>query len=102
MLGVGTMFLAELRHTDPHERPLIMTTGLIVCTSTITVFALGTLVLAPVLGQSLRTIAQHWDTALLFVIGAAATGVGGTLDFACIGMRRSPVALARNAMSSIA
>jgi O-antigen/teichoic acid export membrane protein len=65
------------------------------------ILSLGTLVLSPFLGQSLRIIGHDPITAALFVVGSVATIGGLTLDNAAIGVHRGSAQLTRGSLNSL-
>jgi O-antigen/teichoic acid export membrane protein len=100
VLGIGSLLLVELGTTDKSEQRVVVTTGVMMAAAVVTVLALGTWAISSLLGESLRLIGDHPVEAGLFVVGTAATTVGGVLDSAAIGMRNGPAQLVRNSIAA--
>jgi O-antigen/teichoic acid export membrane protein len=100
-LGIPLLLLAELDSLPSAARSVTFSTGMYVSCLAALILSLGTLVLSPVLGQSLRIIGADSTTAALFVIGSVATMGGITLDNAAIGLHRGSAQLTRGSLNSL-
>ena len=99
-LGVPLLLLAEIETIDPAQRRVTFTTGLAIAGLVVLVLAIGTMVLSPILGKSLKLIGEDPATATLFVV-AVATMAGLTLDNLAIGLHRGEAQLWRGSLSSL-
>ena len=79
----------------------MITTGISVACLVVLVFSVGTMALSPILGKSLRIIAQDPVTAALFIAGGVATVATITFDNAAIGLNRGSAQLTRGILASV-
>jgi O-antigen/teichoic acid export membrane protein len=100
-LGIPLLLLAELESLPAELRRVTFSTGMYIACLVALVLSLGTLVLSPFLGESLRIIGQDPITAALFVIGSVATMGGITFDNAAIGLHRGSAQLWRGSLNSM-
>jgi O-antigen/teichoic acid export membrane protein len=100
-LGIPLLLLAEIESVDATERRVLFTTGNAIAAFVVLIMAIGTIVLSPWLGQSLRMIGADPVAAALFVVGSVATMAGLTLDGAAVGLHRGAAQLWRGSLSSI-
>ena len=100
-LGIPLLLLAEVESVDATERRVFFTTGNAIAAFVVLILAIGTVVLSPWLGQSLRIIGADPVAAALFVVGSVATMAGLTLDGAAVGLHRGAVQLWRGSLSSV-
>lgn len=100
VLGVGTLLLAELGGVPEEERRPMLSTGLVISTAAVLLLGVAAWAASPLLGTSLQAIGRNPVTALLFVVGAAATALTGTFDNAAIGLHRGSAQLVRAAVAS--
>lgn len=101
VLGVATLLLAEIRAVDEADRHALVSTGLLVAGIVVVVLSVGTMLLSPVLGHSLRAIGRNPLLSALFVVGAVATVTTLIFDNAAIGLRRGRVRLGRAVLASV-
>ena len=100
-LGVGSVFLAELRGVAEEDRRAVIGCGVLVVGVCSGLLALVMVLLSPVLGHNLRTLGREPVDAALLVLCSICTGIGILLDAAAVGMRRSVLQLFRNAFASV-
>jgi O-antigen/teichoic acid export membrane protein len=100
-LGIPLLLLAEVESVDATERRVFFTTGNAIAAFVVLILAIGTIVLSPWLGDSLRIIGADPVAAALFVVGSVATMAGLTLDGAAVGLHRGAVQLWRGSLSSV-
>src|SRR6516162_11743665 len=87
-LGIPLLLLAELESVPAPARRVTFSTGMYISCLTVLILSLGTLVLSPFLGASLRIIGADAAMAALFVIGSVATMAALTFSNAAIGVHR--------------
>jgi len=100
-LGIPLLLLAELESLPARLRDVIFSTGTYIACLVALILSLGTLVLSPFLGDSLRIIGHDSTTAALFVSGSVATMGGIILDNAAIGLHRGSAQLWRGSLNSL-
>jgi O-antigen/teichoic acid export membrane protein len=100
-LGIPILLLAELDSIDPSERRIAITTGTVIASTVVLILSLGSLALAPYIGNSLLAIRDDPVTALLFVIGSVAIMAATTFDNAAIGLHRGSAQLTRGTLGSL-
>jgi O-antigen/teichoic acid export membrane protein len=100
-LGIPLLLLAEIDSVEPATRRVMFTTGIAIACVAVLVLSVGTLILSPELGRSLRIIGHDPTTATLFVVGSVATVAGITFDDVAIGLHRGSAQLTRGSLSSI-
>jgi O-antigen/teichoic acid export membrane protein len=101
VLGVATLLVAEIRSIEPSSQRLAVSTGILVAGSIVLVLGIGTVLLSPVLGHSVRVMGSDPLVAVLFVVGAVGTVATTTFDNAAIGLRRSRTRLVRAVLASV-
>ncbi len=101
VLGIAVLLLAELKSIDEASRRVVVTTGIAVASLVVLVLSIGTMVLSPVLGKSLRIIADDPVTSALFIIGGVATVATITFDNTAIGLNRGSAQLTRGIIASV-
>jgi O-antigen/teichoic acid export membrane protein len=99
-LGIPLLLVAELDSLPAAVRRVTFSTGMYISCLAVLILSLGTLVLSPFLGNSLRIIGADWTTAALFVIGSVATMGSLTFDDAAIGLHRGSAQLWRGSLTS--
>src|SRR5215467_12612129 len=92
-LGIPLLLLAELESVPAPARRVTFSTGMYISCLTVLILSLGTLVLSPFLGASLRIIGADPAMAALFVIGSVATMAALTFSNAAIGVHRGSAQL---------
>jgi O-antigen/teichoic acid export membrane protein len=100
-LGIPLLLLAELDSLPAAVRRVTVSTGMYISCLAVLILSLGTLVLSPFLGGSLRIISADWTTAALFVIGSVATMGALTFDNAAVGLHRGSAQLWRGSLNSV-
>jgi O-antigen/teichoic acid export membrane protein len=100
-LGIPLLLLAELDSLPTAARRLTFSTGMYISCLAVLILSLGTLVLSPFLGDSLRIIGADPTTAGFFVLGSVATMGALTFDNAAIGLHRGSAQLARGSLNSV-
>jgi O-antigen/teichoic acid export membrane protein len=100
-LGIPLLLLAELEPLQAAARRVSFSTGMSVACVVVLILSLATLALSPWLGDSLRAVGHDPTTAVLLVIGSAATVGGLVLDSAAIGLHRGLAQLMRGSLNSV-
>jgi O-antigen/teichoic acid export membrane protein len=100
-LGVPLLLLAEIESVEPDERRVFFSTGGAIAAFVVFLMAVGTVILSPWLGKSLRIIGADPATACLFVVGSVGTIAGLTLDDTAVGLHRGAAQLWRGSLSSV-
>jgi O-antigen/teichoic acid export membrane protein len=100
-LGIPLLLLAELDSLPAAVRRVTISTGMYISCLAVLILSLGTLVLSPFMGDSLRIIGADSTTAALFVIGSVATMGALTFDNAAIGLHRGSAQLWRGSLNSV-
>jgi len=100
-LGIPLLLVAELDSIPAALRRVTVSTGMYISCLAVLILSLGTLVLSPFLGDSLRIICADPATAVLFVIGSVATMGTITFDNAAIGLHRGSAQLWRGSLSAM-
>jgi O-antigen/teichoic acid export membrane protein len=99
-LGIPLLLLAELESVPAPARRVTFSTGMYISCLTVLILSLGTLVLSPFLGASLRIIGADAAMAALFVIGSVATMAALTFSNAAIGVHRGSAQLWQGGLAS--
>src|SRR5215471_16311826 len=99
-LGIPLLLLAELESIPAPARRVTFSTGMYISCLTVLILSLGTLVLSPFLGASLRIIGADPAMAALFVIGSVATMAALTFSNAAIGVHRGSAQLWQGSLAS--
>lgn len=100
-LGVPLLLLAEIESVEPGERRVFFSTGGAIAGFVVLLMAIGTVLLSPWLGKSLRIIGADPAMAFLFVVGSVGTIAGLTLDDTAVGLHRGAAQLWRGSLSSL-
>ena len=100
-LGIPLLLVAELGSLPAAIRRVTFSTGMYISCLAALILSLGTLVLSPLLGGSLKIIGADWTTATLFVIGSVATMATLTFDNAAIGLHRGSAQLWRGSLAAV-
>jgi O-antigen/teichoic acid export membrane protein len=99
-LGIPLLLLAELGSLPAGVRRVTFSTGMSIACLAVLILSLGTLVLSPFLGASLRIIGADPTMAALFVIGSVATMAALTFSNAAIGVHRGSAQLWQGSLAS--
>jgi O-antigen/teichoic acid export membrane protein len=99
-LGVGTMLIAELQRTTESERGAMFSTGMLTAACGGTVLGLVCVVAVSSHSTSLAYLGADVSTAVVFVVGTAATSVAAAFVLAVLGYRRGRAQLLQNVLAS--
>src|SRR5690349_20692294 len=100
-LGIPLLLLAELRSMPAAVRRVTFSTGKYIACLAVLILSLATLVLSPLLSNSLKANAADPAAAALLVIGSVATIAALTFDDAAIGLHRGSAQLWRGSLNSV-
>jgi O-antigen/teichoic acid export membrane protein len=100
VLGIGSLLLVEVHRVPEGHRRVVVSTGVAVVGVVVLSLALVAWAVSPYLGHSLAALGSHPEDALLFVAGSVVTAIAAVFDATAIGLRKSPVQLVRNVVSS--
>jgi O-antigen/teichoic acid export membrane protein len=99
-LGVGTMLIAELQRTTEAERGAMFSTGMLTAACGGAILGLVFVVAVSSHSTSLAYLDTDVTTAVVFIVGTAATSVAAAFVLAVLGFRRGRAQLLQNVLAS--
>jgi O-antigen/teichoic acid export membrane protein len=100
VFGIATLLVAEIRGVRPSDQRTAISTGMLIAGGFALVLSVGTVGLAPALGNSVAAIGEDPLVALLFVVGTVTTVAASVFDNAALGLRGGPVRVIRPVLAS--
>lgn len=100
MLGLGTLLIGELPH-NRSRAPTLITTAVLIAGAVGALLGGLFTVIAPLISPELPPLADRFDHAALFILGASLTAMGLVLDQAALGVMRGWLQFWRNAILSV-